>query len=157
MTITRKPVFICVLTLALAGCVATGNKFVREVPASEAEALIYVYRPAGFIGSAQRPDLKIDGVLVGSVASGGFLVKKVSLGRHELLLTGEGNPFKWNFPDRSVFLDIRNSSNYYFRYSPKSRSGMASIGLTTIAHSYTFESVSESVALQALGELNYAE
>jgi hypothetical protein len=145
------------LTLTLAGCVATGNKFVREIPANEAEALIYVYRPAGFIGSAQRPDLKIDGVLVGSVASGGFLVKKIPLGRHELRLTGEGNPFKWNFPDRSVVVDIKNSGNYYFRYSPTSRSGMASVGITSIAHSYTFESVSETVALQALGGLNRAE
>lgn len=157
MTIIRKLLLLCVLTLALAGCAATGNKFVREAPASEVEALIYVYRPAGFIGSAQRPDLKIDGVLVGSVASGGFLVKRVPLGRHELLLTGEGNPFKWNFPDRSVVVDIKNSGNYYFQYSPTSKSGMASVGLTTISHSYRFESVSETVALQALGELNRAD
>lgn len=155
MKITRRLLLTYVLTFGLTGCVATGSKFVREVPASDAEALIYVYRPAGFVGSAQRPDLKIDGVLVGSVVSGGFLVKKVSLGRHELLLTGEGNPFKWNFPDRRSILDIKNSGNYYFRYSPTSR-GSAS-GLTTIVHSYTFESVPETVALEALGDLNRAE
>lgn len=156
MKITRNLLLTCILALILNGCVATGSKFVREIPASEAEALIYVYRPAGFIGSAQRPDLKIDGVLVGSVVSGGFLVKKVPLGRHELLLTGEGNPFKWNFSDRSSILDIKNSGNYYFRYSPTSRGG-ASGGLTTTVHSYTFESVSETVALEALGGLNRAD
>jgi len=142
----------CLLAL-LTGCVATGASFVKEAPAHEREALIYVFRPSGFIGSEQRPDLKIDGQLAGSVVSGGFLVKRVPLGRHELVLTGGGNPFTWNYSDRNVILDAATSGNYYYRYLPSSSMRAPN----TMVHSYSFEQVSEAQALGEMASLSHAQ
>jgi hypothetical protein len=142
----------CLITLFLSGC-ATGEKFSKETPSAVSEALIYVYRPQGFIGIAQRPDLKIDGKFVGSVASGGFLVQRVPLGVHELVLTGEGNAFKWNYPTRVIAVATMASKNYYYRYKPRS----ATTYSNTIVHFYAFELIPESDALKELADLKRAE
>lgn len=145
--------FLLSTALLLSGCVATGEKFRREVPAHPQEALLYIYRPSGFIGSAQRPDIRIDGENLGSVVSGGYLVKKVTIGRHTLVLTGGGNPFTWNFPDRTEVANINASGNYYYRYAPSSSMN----GPNVIVHSYSFGQVAEAQALEELSSLNRAQ
>lgn len=154
---TASIITVWISAIALTACVATGGKFVREAPANESEALVYIYRPAEFVGSAQRPNVKLDGVFLGSLVSGGYLAKRVPLGVHTLLLTGEVNPFIWNYSDRREEFTIERSGNYYFRYTPTSRSGQLSLSVTTISHSYKFQQVSEDVALNEIGELNRVE
>ncbi len=149
-----RNVFIHLLwALLLVGCVATGERFRRETPANPNEAVLYIYRPSGFIGSAQRPDLRVDGELVGSVVSGGFLVKKVTIGRHALVLTGNGNAFTWNYPDRVQEVNINASGNYYYRYAPSS----SMRGVNVMVHSYSFQQVSERQALEELVDLSHAK
>lgn len=153
MSRATKTLLALLLACVLSGCIATGEKFRREIPAGPEEALLYIFRPSGFIGVAQRPDVKVDGQPLGSLVSGSFLVKKVGIGRHELLLTGEGNPFTWNYPDRLETFVIMTSGNYYFRYAPSSSMRTPNV----MVHSYSFYPVSESQAMEELINLNHAK
>lgn len=130
MSRTTKSFLLFLVASAVSGCVASGAKFTRETPFEPGEALLYIFRPSGFTGIAQRPDVKVDGQNLGSLVSGSFFVKKLGIGRHEILLTGAGNPFTWNYPDHTEVVEIKTSGTYYYRYV--SRSAMRSHNV--IAH-----------------------
>jgi Protein of unknown function (DUF2846) len=138
------------LVFTVAGCATSGDKFQKDSPAHTAEALLYIYRPPGFIGIGQSPDIKIDGQTVGSMVSGGFLVKKMTVGSHVLVLTGNASAHTWSFAERSGSVNFAASGNYYYRYAPAHYYR----GSNTIVHTYTFVQVAEVEALQELANLN---
>ncbi|MBI5752531.1 MAG: DUF2846 domain-containing protein [Hydrogenophilales bacterium] len=146
---TRSALVILSLAL-LAGC-ATGAKFAKQSPPPH-ETLIYIYRPSQLLGSAQRPDVKINFERIGSLVSGGYLAKRIYPGHHFIVLTGNGNPFTWNYPDWSTTVEAAAGTVHYFRY--KSSVKMGAFGT---AHTYSFEAIPEETALLEIAELNQIE
>ncbi|MDH5561296.1 MAG: DUF2846 domain-containing protein [Deltaproteobacteria bacterium] len=153
MSNTGLKVTLFIILFTVTGCVATGKKFTKSVPEHSNESFIYIYRPSKFVGIAQRPDVKINDTFLGTLESGGFLIKRVLSGSYLITLTGNNNPFKWNYSDRKTRITTNEGSIYYFRYLPSSYMQGASMML----HSYSFSQVSESEALKELENLNQIE
>lgn len=71
----------------LASCVSLQEASPREVqlasgPPSPAKAKLFVYRPGRFVSSALVHRVYVDGRLLGSTASGTFLVTEIEPGHH---------------------------------------------------------------------------
>lgn len=158
MHAAHKHSLICTLAILLTGCsIATGSKFTNQPTPKNNEATIYIYRPQTIIGSAQKPDIKINQTPIGTLYNGGFLVAKVPFGQHKITLSGNGNHHKWSYPDHSINLPISKSGNFYLRYTSSSRGGGYSGNQHIIIHSYKFDPAPEASALEELQDLHHSE
>jgi hypothetical protein len=84
--------FVCVV--ALSACATSGATYQEMHDSASAPALapgtgrIYFYRPSQF-GAAIRPDVSLDGSVVGTAISHGFFYVDSLPGTHEVVLNSE--------------------------------------------------------------------
>ena len=84
--------FVCVV--ALSACATSGATYQEMHDSASAPALapgtgrIYFYRPSQF-GAAIRPDVSLDGSVVGTAISHGFFYVDTLPGIHEVVLNSE--------------------------------------------------------------------
>ncbi len=80
-----KRSLVLILFLIMTGC-ATGELFIMEqLPPLSAvdEGRVFVYRKAaGGFGSGIRPDISVDGQIIGRAVSGGYFFVDLPEGRH---------------------------------------------------------------------------
>src|SRR3990172_903452 len=79
--------FVIGVFALLAGCAATGVKYTEmkaSVPALKpGEGRIYFYRSASMVGAAIQPEIKLNGVTVGSSVPGGVFFVDRPAGNYE--------------------------------------------------------------------------
>ncbi|MEO7497090.1 MAG: DUF2846 domain-containing protein [Massilia sp.] len=72
---------------ALTGCAATGPSFAdaekAAVKLSPDQGRVYFYRNDNFVGGGVRPEIKLDGAVVGQSTPGGYFVVDSKPGSHE--------------------------------------------------------------------------
>lgn len=75
------------LVAALTGCAASGPKFAEQqavTPKLSAEqGRVYFYRVNSMAGGALRPDVSLDGTVVGQSVPGGYFYADAAAGSHE--------------------------------------------------------------------------
>ena len=83
---------ILMITLLLEGCATSGPKFTEIAPAiSNVEpdmGRIYLYRPSSF-GAAVRPNIKLNGEVIGEAISWGFFYVDRKPGNYEIMTSTE--------------------------------------------------------------------
>ena len=72
------------LSVLIAGCVATGQKFSSVVDSVEGKGSIYLLRQTAFVGFAYCPPVTIDGKKIGCLKNGGYIQAYIDPGKHEL-------------------------------------------------------------------------
>jgi hypothetical protein len=86
MTRTLRLAAIACLTLLLAGCAATGPKFAEveaNLPALRAgEGRIYIFRENTGMGAGVRPDVRLNGEVVGAPQPGSFFFVDKPVGHY---------------------------------------------------------------------------
>jgi Protein of unknown function (DUF2846) len=88
------------LFVSLAGCAATGRAYEAAPAPAEDRALVYIYRPPTFVGSALNADFYIDGAKAARLNTNGYTWLHVPTGSHVLLQ---------RFP--TIFRDIPDPDN----------------------------------------------
>lgn len=74
-----------VVLLALQGCASSiGGKFQAWENASANEAIIYLYRTPGIVGSGKIPGIMFDNESLGPLPRGGYMLIKTRPGSHNL-------------------------------------------------------------------------
>jgi hypothetical protein len=74
-----KTILLTIL-LFLSACASLGPKFDKLQTASKNKALVYVYRPAAFTGSARSPDIFFNGKKVGTSSNGSYFFFEADVG-----------------------------------------------------------------------------
>jgi len=83
---SRKIISLCLVLvfILMTGCAASGPAF-QMIPDLQADkAVVYVYRPKAFAGSAIKPSVTIGDTKMCSLAKGGYVVKIVDPGETEV-------------------------------------------------------------------------
>lgn len=112
MNICRMGIALALAWL-LAGCAATGPKF-AEVEASiptlrAGEGRVYFYRDVSGVGAAVKPDIRLNGQVVGSVAPGGFFFVDRPAGTYTASSSTE--------TDTSVQFQLADGQSAYLQFS----------------------------------------
>ena len=87
---------LCILTVLvlIEGCATSGPKFSELAPTisnmSDDTGRIYIYRPSS-LGAAIRPDVRLNGEVVGEAISWGFFYVDKKPGNYEILTITEVN------------------------------------------------------------------
>lgn len=63
-----------------------GPVFTGLEPKSKAKAVVYVYRPTAFTGSARSPDIVLSGNKIGPIASGGYFFVEAEPGPQKIVM-----------------------------------------------------------------------
>jgi hypothetical protein len=107
MSATRSVGIAVLVTLLLAGC-ASGARYQRIEHIPEGKALVYVYRPSGFAGSAVVYDVRVGDTAVGTLKSGSYFTYVASAPSElELWARTEAKS--------SITLDLKPGGVYYVR------------------------------------------
>jgi hypothetical protein len=101
-------VFLVAMVCVMAGC-ASGPAFkkIDEIP--QGKGLVYIYRPAGIVGSAIAYDVYAGTEKVGRLVPGGYLTYLSSPGELEIWGKTESKG--------SVTLDVRTGQEHYVKGS----------------------------------------
>ena len=79
--------------LALTGCAATGPKFAEQQSStpklSADKGRVYFYRKDSFVGGGLRPEIRLDGAVVGKSQPGGYFYVDATPGSHEAATSTE--------------------------------------------------------------------
>ncbi len=106
------------VVLPLAGCAAHGPAF-SEVKASEDRALVYIYRPAAYMLSADTAVFDVNGQRVLSLNSGGYSYVRLPPGHYEIKQGWGAGLMVLNHPemkqDITVPFDVRAGETHYVR------------------------------------------
>ena len=125
----------------LSACGATGPKYAdyeRNIPAIQQDhGRIYIYRNS-FLGAAVQPEVKLDGMVVGTAVPNGFFYVDRPAGNYEILTSTE--------VDRKLSLTLENGQTRYVRLG-------ISIGFF-VGHVYP-ELVEPSVGAKEIQETQY--
>ncbi len=110
MKTLSKLFFISLLALLIGGCATSGPKFTEFAPNMSTMApdtgRIYIYRPSSF-GAAVRPDVKLNGEVIGEAVSWGFFYVDRKPGNYEILTSTE--------VDRKLSLTLDKGQSRYVR------------------------------------------
>jgi hypothetical protein len=79
------------LLLLTTACANLGPVFTEQPLSSKSKALVYIYRPSAFTGSARRPDIVINGVKTRAIASGSYFPVEVDPGTSKVLMSNFAN------------------------------------------------------------------
>jgi len=77
-------VFAVALTVLMSGCATLGGNYETVSIIPEDKAVVYIYRPSRFVGSAIKPKVYAGDKLITQLVSGGYYPYFVSPGRVEL-------------------------------------------------------------------------
>jgi hypothetical protein len=126
----------------LAGCMASGVKH-AEMKASmqalkEDQGRIYFYRNSSIFGAAIRPDIKLNGAVVGTSKPGGFFFVDRPAGEYSANASTE--------VERNVSFALANGETKYVR---------SSVSMGLLAGRVNFELVNAAEAEGELGSLSY--
>jgi hypothetical protein len=86
MSVIRKIfVGLCMLWVLAAGASAAPTK---PSPSGQGNATIYFLRPMPVMGWANKPDIKLDGRLIGEISPGTYFVASAQRGQHTMTIQG---------------------------------------------------------------------
>ncbi len=109
-------------TLALTGCAASGPAFQEAASAPAGKALVYIYRPSGFVLAARDAHFFIDGQPLVDLSNNGYTQTYLSEGRHQIMEQWSSFSLFEALPGVPVQkvelpLDVKSGEVYYFRFS----------------------------------------
>lgn len=140
MRMRLKNILLPVLSLFLVAC-ATGPKYSDMAPGfdnlDKSQGRIYVYRPSS-MGAAVRPNVKLNGEVIGEAISHGFFFVDRAPGEYTIMTSTE--------VDRSLSFTLEEGQTRYVRLS-------ISIGFF-VGHVYP-ELVDSSVGKKEIEDLSY--
>ena len=84
-------IIVFLMLIAVAGCGATGSRFVR-LDSKPDKAMVYIYRKSGFAGSAVKVNLFANGKYITQITNGGYYVYETNPGLIEFKETREVIP-----------------------------------------------------------------
>ena len=110
MKLISKLFLFVMVVFMLGGCATTGPKFTEFAPSISNMApdtgRIYIYRPSA-LGAAVRPDVKLNGEVIGEVISYGFFYVDRTPGNYEIMTSTE--------VDRKLSLTLDKGETRYVR------------------------------------------
>lgn len=112
MKAATKLFLVLTVLVISGGCATSGLKFTELAPTISNMApdagRIYIYRPSSF-GAAVRPDVKLNGEVIGEAVSWGFFYVDRKPGNYEILTSTE--------VDRKLSLTLNKGQSRYVRLS----------------------------------------
>ena len=104
------------LAAALLGGCATGPTYSQTKssisPVGPDQGRIVIYRPVGFVGSANHPTLALNGKLIGQSITGGFFSVDRPPGNYDLVKLG-----KWGDTDATLSFTLQGGQEMYAKLS----------------------------------------
>lgn len=102
--------FLSILLLTC-GCASLGPRFAGLQPPIKDRALVYVYRPSVFTGSARSPDILLNDQKIGSISNGAYLVHAAKPGPSKVFMRNFAGEESGELevllkPDRIYFLRV---------------------------------------------------
>lgn len=121
MKLNLKFIFLIIFTAFLSGCAGTSKQFVEKpdlnVSLNENESIIRLKRANHFAGSARKPDVIANGILIGEIANDDELIWKTESNSFECIAIDYGkNPF---FQASGIILDSTPLSYKCFQTKPR--------------------------------------
>ena len=93
MTIERLKTLLVAAFVALAGCNTTGQQFTSLAPLTDRKGDVYLYRTNALYASGSIFPVFVDGVEVGGLLNGSYLVLRLPPGAHRLRVSPPGITF----------------------------------------------------------------
>jgi hypothetical protein len=108
---------VCMLWAVTGGAVAqTSSQPAAKPSASAGGGTIYFLRPMPLMGWANKPDVRLDGRLVGEISPGTYFVVKVPRGVHKIVVQGGlAGPFESELQveaGKSYFIEVGAKDEY---------------------------------------------
>ena len=146
MAVLRSCLLIVALFAAI-GCASLGPQYSGETAALKGQALVTLYRPARFAGSAGSPYVSIDKNRVGEIPNNAYLPLNLDPGTHEIALSDMFGGVLTSF-----HFDVKAGQSYFIRYD----SSMANNAKESAQNTMVAGGVGGGAAGAAAGAIFYA-
>ncbi|MBF0353044.1 MAG: DUF2846 domain-containing protein [SAR324 cluster bacterium] len=138
--------YIVGICAILNSCSATGPTFI-DAKKSDSFALIYIYRPNVFCGSARKPDISINDNKILELQNNGYTQIYVKPGDIHIKASGIDNTPRLN---TSLNINVETYKSYFIRYNVE-----CEIFLFLVEPFAKFQLVEQSINLREISQTHY--